>query len=92
MAFFLYYFYNLFSESAFLPVCLFASFFVSPHFISYYFSSLNILQGFSLNFARTLGRAVDKLLNGSRVNSHGQFINFWKAKLEFVSNKTVSKV
>ena len=23
---------------------------------------------------RTLGRAVDKLLNGSRVNSHGQFI------------------
>jgi len=24
--------------------------------------------------ARTLGRAVDKLLNGSRVNSHGQFI------------------
>ena len=34
-----------------------------------------IFQGFSLNFARTLGRAVDKLLNGSRVNSHGQFIS-----------------
>ena len=35
---------------------------------------LNIFQRFSLNFARTLGRAVDKLLNGSRVNSQGQFM------------------
>ena len=33
-----------------------------------------LLLGLSLNFARTLGHAVDKLLNGSRVNSHGQFI------------------
>ena len=33
-------------------------------FLSYYFSALNIFQGFSLNFARTLGR---QLLNGSRV-------------------------
>ena len=32
------------------------------------------IQGFSLNFAKTLGRAVDKLLNGSRVNSRRQFI------------------
>ena len=39
-------------------------------FLSYYFSALNIFQGFSftgLNFARTLGCTVDKLLNGSRV-------------------------
>ena len=43
-------------------------------FLAYYFSVLNIFQGFSLNFARNLGRAVDKLLHGSRVNSHGQFI------------------
>ena len=49
---------------------LFVSLFVNLQFVSYYFSALNI---FSLNFARTLGHAVDKLLNGSRVNSHGQF-------------------
>ena len=63
--------------------CVFiCSFFVNLHFLSYYFSALNIIQGFSLNqrglclnrLERTLGRAVDKLLNGSRVNSHGQFI------------------
>ena len=55
-------------------MCLFVSLFVNLQFLSYYFTALNIFQGFSLNFARTLGRAVDKLLNGSRVNSHGQFI------------------
>ena len=63
--------------------CVFVcSFFVNLHFLSYYFSALNIIQGFSLNqrglclnrLERTLGRAVDKLLNGSRVNSHGRFI------------------
>ena len=43
-------------------------------FLAYYFSVLNSFQGFSLNFARNLGRAVGKLLHGSRVNSHGQFI------------------
>ena len=69
-----FYFYNLFSESATLPVYFFVSLLVNPHFLSYYFSALNIIRGFSLNFARTLGRAVDKSLNGSRVNSHGQFI------------------
>ena len=54
---------------------LFVSLFVNPHFLSYYFSALNIFQGFSLYFARTLECAVDKLWNGSRVlNSHGQFI------------------
>ena len=83
MAFFweTFYFYYLFSESAYLPVYLFV-FFVNLHFLSYYFSALNIIQGFSLNqrglclnrLERTLGRAVDKLLNGSRVNSHGRFI------------------
>ena len=46
--------------------------FVNLHFLSYYFSTLNIFQGFSLNFAKTLGRVVEKLLNGSRVNSHRQ--------------------
>ena len=43
------------------------SVYISLHFLSHYFSVLTIFQGFSLNFARTLGRAVDKLLNGSRV-------------------------
>ena len=44
------------------------------------------VQGSSLNFARTLGGAVDKLLNGSRVNFTCIWaIYFWKAKLEFVS-------
>ena len=69
-----FYFYNLFSQGPTLPVYLFVSWFVNLHFLPYYFSALNIFQGFSLNFARTLGRAVDKLLNGSRVNSHRQFI------------------
>ena len=50
-----------------LPMHLFVSLFVNLHFLSYYFSALNIFQGFSLNFARTLERAVDKLLKGSRV-------------------------
>ena len=67
-------FYNLFSQSATLPVYLFVSLFVNLHFLSYYFLALSIIQDFSLNFARNLGRAVDKLLNSSRVNSHGQFI------------------
>ena len=43
------------------------------HQLPYYFSALSIFQSFnSLNFARTSGRAVDKLLHGSRVNSHEQ--------------------
>ena len=69
-----FYFYKLFSQSATLPVYLFVSSFVNLHFLSYYFSALNIFQGFSLSFARTLRHAVDKLLNGSRVTSHGHFI------------------
>ena len=80
-----FYFYNLFSQSATSPVYLFVSLFVNLQFVSYYFTALNIFQDFSLNFARTLGHAVDKLLNGSRVNSHGQFI-FGKATR--LSNKT----
>ena len=47
-------------------------------FLSYYFSALKILQGFSLKFinqiVRTLECTADKLLNGSMLNSHGQFI------------------
>ena len=61
------FFFNLFSQSAPLPVYLFVSLFVNLHFLSYYFSALNIFQGFSLYFARTLERTVDKLWNGSRV-------------------------
>ena len=53
---------------------LFVSLFVNLQFVFYYFSALNKMI-FSLNFARTLGHAVVKLLNGSRVNSHGQFIS-----------------
>ena len=67
MAFFgkTFYFFCLFSESEYLPVYLFVSLFVNPHFLSYYFSALNIIQGFNLNrLQRTLERAVDKLLNG----------------------------
>ena len=45
------------------------------------------VQGFSLNFARTLGRAVKKLLNGLRVNSHGQFI-FGKQSLSLLRGNT----
>ena len=51
-------FFYLFSQSAILPVYLFVSLFVILHFLSYYFSALNIFQGVCLNFARTLGRAV----------------------------------
>ena len=47
------------------------SLFVNVHSLSYNFSALNIsVQGFSLNFARISGRAVDKLLNRSRVKIH----------------------
>ena len=46
--------------------------------------SAEYFQYFSLNFARTLGHAVDKLLNGSRVNSHGQF---FLESFEFVSRQ-----
>ena len=38
-----------FSVSAYLPVYLFVSLFVNLHFLSYSFSALNIIQGFSLN-------------------------------------------
>ena len=62
-----FYFYNWFSQSATLPVYLIVSSSINLHFLSYHFSALNIFQFFSLSFARTFGRAVDKLLNGSRV-------------------------
>ena len=41
-----FFFFNLFSQSATLPVYLFVSLFVNLHFSSYYFSALNIFQGF----------------------------------------------
>ena len=59
-------FCNLISQTATLPKYLFVSLFVNLQFIPYYFSALNI---FSLNFARTLGHAVVKLLNGSRAKT-----------------------
>ena len=72
--------YNLFSQSATLLVYLYVSLFVNLYiFLSYYFS------------ARTLGRAVDKLLNGSRATSHGQFM-FGKQSLSlFQGNKLSNK-
>ena len=45
-------------------VCSVCFFICQSTFLSYFFSALNIFPGFSLNFARTLGR---QLLNGSRV-------------------------
>jgi len=72
----------LFSQSATLPGHLFAYLFADLHFFVLQFFSAE--KVFSLNFinqiVRTLGHAVDKLLNGSRVKSHRQFI-FWKQSL-----------
>ena len=86
------FFFNLFSQSATLPVYLFVSLFVNLQFLSYYFSALNIFQGFSLNFARTLECAVDKLLNGPRVIHTGSLFLESKAWVCFeaawLSNKT----
>ena len=66
-------------QSATLPVHLFGI----VHVLSYYFS-----QGFSLNFYENFkGRAVDKLLNGSRVTSHRQFI-FGKQSLSLFRGYT----
>ena len=81
--------FNLFSQSATLPVYLFVSLFVILHFLSYYFSALNIFQGVCLNFARTLGRTV--VVEWFKGNSDvTRAVYFWKAKLEsvvFLSNK-----
>ena len=66
----------MFSQNATLPLYLSVSLFVNLQFVSYYFSALNIFEGFSWNFARTLGRAVDKLLNGLRVNSHRLVVKY----------------
>ena len=78
-----FYFFNLFFQSATLPVYLFVSLFVILHFLSYYFSALNIFQGVYLNFARTLGRAV--VVEWFKGNSDvTRVVYFWKAKLESV--------
>ena len=66
----------MFSQNATLPLYLSVPLFVNLQFVSYYFSALNIFEGFSLNFARTLGRAVDKLLNGLRVDSHRLVVKY----------------
>ena len=67
-------------------MCIYLFFlFVNRLFFYLLFSALNIFQGFSLNFinqiARSLGRAVDKLLNGSFTRT----VYFWKTKLVFAS-------
>ena len=59
-------------------------------FLSYYFSVLTIFQGLSLNFARTLGRAVDKLLNGSRVIHTGSL--FLAASIFLIIIGFISKI
>ena len=65
----------------------FVSLLVNINFLSSYFLALKTFQGFSLNFmnqtARTLGRAVEKLLNGSFTWA----VYFGKAKSEFLSRQ-----
>ena len=88
-----FYFYNLFSQSATLPVYLFVSLFVNLHFfiLQFFFPEYFHCQGFSLNFAENcLGRAVDKLLTNGlhvRLTSHGQFI-FRKQSLSLFRGNT----
>ena len=80
---FLYFLISVFSQSVTLPVYLFVSLFVILHFLSDYFSALNIFQGVCLNFARTLGRAV--VVEWFKGNSDvTRAVYFWKAKLESV--------
>ena len=83
-----FFFFNLFSQSAPLLVYLFVSLFVNLYFLSYYFSALNIFQGFSLNFARTSERAVDKLWNSSRVIHTGRQFIFGKQSLSLFRGST----
>ena len=88
MAFFGKTYYFLLFVFSTVPVYLFLSLFVNLYFLLYYFSALNVFQGFSLSFARTLGRTVDKLLNGSRVNLQGQFIFGKQSSSLFRGNTT----
>lgn len=83
----IFYFNNLFSQK-----CKFICFFICQSTVFFFlqiFSARNFSR-FFFNFinqiARTFGRAVEKLLPGSMVNSHGQFI-FGKQKVEFVSRQ-----
>ena len=55
-------------------------------FISLFFSAESFSR-IQFDFSRTLRRAVDKLLNLSRVNSHGQFI-FGKQSLSLFRGNT----
>ena len=78
-------------KSATLPVHLFVSVFVNLFFYLTIFQlRIFSVQGFTLNFARTLGRPVDKLVNGSRINSHGQFIS-GKQSLSLLESRVASK-
>ena len=79
-------FYNLFSQSATLPLYLFVCLSIYIFYLTIFQPWIFSVQGFSLNFARILGRAVDKLLHASKVNSHGQFI-FWKQSLSLFRSR-----
>ena len=77
----------------FLKVQLYLCIYLFPY-LSIYIFYLTIfrprifsVQGSSLTLAKTLGRAFDKLLNGSRVNSHGQYI-FGKQNLSLFPGNT----
>ena len=63
-------FYNLFSQSATLPLYLFVCLSIYIFYLIIFQPWIFSVQGFSLNFARILGRAVDKLLHASKVLIH----------------------
>ena len=74
----LFYFYIFFLKVQLylcICLCLYVSIYI---FYILQFQVLKMFQGSSLNFinqiVRTLEWAANKLLNGSRVNSHRQFI------------------
>ena len=85
-----FYFYNLFSQSATLPVylfnlCLYLSISCqSPVNLRFFISLFFSAESFSRIY---ISCAIDKLLNLSRVNSHEQFI-FGKQSLSLFRGNT----
>ena len=74
------------SKSATLPVHLFVSLFVNVQVLYLTIFNAEYFSRFYFELYENFkGRAVDKLLNGSRVTSPAVY--FWKAKLEFVSRQ-----
>ena len=73
-----------------LYLCIYLFLYFSIHFflILLFFSAEKTFKVFVwISSIKTLGRAVDKLLNDSRVNSHGQFI-FGKQSLSLFRGNT----